>query len=91
MGDDESKVLFHELKIIRAEHTKRINAENAKLAGQFLKLQQSKKVKVRTAENESIWTCFNCVQNISSVIDDHSLKKALLAWHRLFVVPLPQC
>lgn len=43
IGDDESKVLYHELKIIRAEITKRVNANNAKLARQFLKLQTSKK------------------------------------------------
>jgi hypothetical protein len=45
IGDDESKVLYHELKIIRAENTKRVNANNAKLARQFLKLQISKKIK----------------------------------------------
>ena len=45
IGDDESKILYHELKIIRAEHTKRVNSNNAKLAKQFLKLQLSKKVK----------------------------------------------
>lgn len=45
MGDDESKILYHELKIIRAENTKRINANNAKLARQFLKLQSEKKIK----------------------------------------------
>ena len=44
-GDEESKILYHELKIIRAENTKRINANNAKLARQFLKLQTSKKIK----------------------------------------------
>ncbi len=43
IGDDESKILYHELKIIRAENTKRVNANNAKLARQFLKLQTSKK------------------------------------------------
>jgi len=45
VGDDESKILYHELKIIRAENTKRVNANNAKLARQFLKLQTSKKIK----------------------------------------------
>jgi hypothetical protein len=45
IGDDESKILYHELKIIRAENTKRVNAKNAKLARQFLKLQTSKKIK----------------------------------------------
>ena len=45
IGDDESKILYHELKIIRAENTKRVNANNAKLARQFLKLQSSKKIK----------------------------------------------
>ena len=44
IGDDESKVLYHELKIIRAENTKRVNSNNAKLARQFLKLQTSKKM-----------------------------------------------
>jgi len=44
-GDDESKVLYHELKIIRAEYIKRVNTTNAKLARQFIKLQQSKKIK----------------------------------------------
>ena len=45
IGDDESKVLYHELKIIRAENTKRVNVNNAKLARQFLKLQTSQKIK----------------------------------------------
>jgi hypothetical protein len=45
IGDDGSKILYHELKIIRAENTKRINANNAKLARQFLKLQGNKKNK----------------------------------------------
>ena len=44
MGDDESKILYHELKIIRVEHNKRVNLNNAKLARQFLKLQLSKKI-----------------------------------------------
>ena len=44
-GDDESKTLYHELKIIRAEHNKRVNANNAKLARKFLKLQISNKIK----------------------------------------------
>jgi hypothetical protein len=45
VGDNESKILYHELKMIRAEHVKRINVNNAKLARQFLKLQLSKKIK----------------------------------------------
>ena len=45
IGDDESKILYHELKIIRAENTKRVNANNAKLARQFIELQTSKKIK----------------------------------------------
>ncbi len=45
IGDDESKTLYHELKIIRAEHTRRVNSNNAKLAKKFLKLQLSKKFK----------------------------------------------
>lgn len=45
IGDDGSKILYHELKIIRSENTKRINANNAKLARQFLKLQGNKKNK----------------------------------------------
>lgn len=45
IGDSDSKILFHELKIIRAEHKKRVNAMNAKLAKKFLKLQLNKKIK----------------------------------------------
>ena len=45
IGDYESKILYHELKVIRAENAKRVNANNAKLARQFLKLQNSKKIK----------------------------------------------
>jgi hypothetical protein len=45
IGDDDSKILYHELKIIRAEHNKRVNANNAKLARKFLKLQLSNKIK----------------------------------------------
>jgi hypothetical protein len=44
-GDSESKILYHELKIIRAELAKRVNANNAKLARQFLKLKLTKKLK----------------------------------------------
>ena len=45
IGDYESKILYHELKIIRAEYNKRVNANNAKLARKFLKLQQTKILK----------------------------------------------
>jgi hypothetical protein len=44
-GDNESKILYHELKIIRIELAKRVNANNAKLARQFLKLKLTKKLK----------------------------------------------
>ena len=59
MGDDGSKILYHELKIIRSENTKRINANNAKLARQFLKLQGKKRLSALIAKIEFTWICFN--------------------------------
>lgn len=43
-GNHESKVLYHELKIIRSEYTRRINKKNALLARQYEKLKGSKKI-----------------------------------------------
>ena len=52
MGDDESKILYHELKIIRTENLKRINVQNAKLARKFLKLQEQGKFKCPQCGNK---------------------------------------
>jgi hypothetical protein len=57
-GDDDSKILHHEVKIIRAEYIKRTNKKNAKLARQFEKLRLSK---------QSI-NCPHCGKSIQQVV-----------------------
>lgn len=44
-GADDSKILYHELEVVKAEFNKRRNSRNAKLARHLEKLQKTGKLK----------------------------------------------
>jgi hypothetical protein len=53
LGDGSSKIIYHELAVVRNQYGRKVDARNAKLAKQFLKLLQSKKI-----------NCVHCAKRI---------------------------